>query len=225
MTKPIRLILVSLACLGAGMVVAAAPPPRKLTDKGKVTKSVERVYDVPHERPGGTYSGMTCKVRFRDRFFGYLSNDEYGRQGKEPVSMQCFDAMEANLSADAPVRFDSARNEWVRDIEKEIQRWGGRDQLDMQEVQAIKNSIRVHPLKDGNSKGYAYTVEPWTGDESARTRTLDYCLFHAAIALCGHGSVGRLQDGRKADLTPYVLDILQSVEFLTDSPVMPEAAP
>jgi hypothetical protein len=53
---------------------------------------------------------------------------------------------------------------------------------------------------------------------------LDYCLFRAKVALCGHGEVGALIDGPKGDLTPYVLQILRSIEFLPDTPPGPAAS-
>jgi hypothetical protein len=139
----------------------------------------------------------------------------------------CYDTRVANVMGSAPVRFDHQQNQWVRYLGPALLSWGSGDGLAPDEVLAIDQSIRVYSLNNVNSKGFAYTTDAWTGDEATRERRLDYCLFRAHIAVCDGGGVvvGALADGPQGDLTPYVLQILRSIEFLPDEPPPSASAP
>jgi hypothetical protein len=106
----------------------------------------------------------------------------------------------------------------VRDLSVALKSWDSGGGLRPDEVLAIDESIHVHALNNVNAQGFAYTVDDWTGEETTRTRRLRYCLFHAKVALCGRSDVAILIDGPKGDLTPYVLLILRSIEFMPDAP-------
>lgn len=140
-------------------------------------------------------------------------------EGRLYLGMVCYDVRVANVMADAPVRYDENQRQWVRYLGKELRRWDMGDGLDPATVLALDQSIRVYPLNNVNSQGFAYTADDWTGDEAKRSRRLSYCLFRANIAICTAGRVvAVLADGPKGDLTPYVLQILRSIEFLPDEP-------
>ena len=100
-------------------------------------------------------------------------------------------------------RFDSASQAW-------------KPNLDPEEEKQLKGAFHFYPLQAANRSGWAVTVNDINGDESTRHRTLHYCLINPPKAICGHGDVGYLKDGRKGDLTDYALKILRSIEFLPD---------
>lgn len=140
------------------------------------------------------------------------------------LGMGCHDIDTPDLFGSDPVRYDENQKQWVRDLSVALKSWDSGGGLRPDEVFAIDESIRVHALKNINSQGFAYTVDDWTGEETTRTRRLRYCLFRGRVALCGRGDVAILIDGPKGDLTPYVLEILRSVEFLPDAPPASAAA-
>ena len=72
-----------------------------------------------------------------------------------------------------------------------------------------------------NSQGWALTIDDTFGDERFRRRQLSYCLIYEAKAICGQNFMGSLWDiqrDKRADLTPYALKVLRSIEFLEDAP-------
>jgi len=103
------------------------------------------------------------------------------------------------------VRFDTARNEWVRDIDKRIAatgvEWGEESMMNLR--RDFARAIKLYPLNNINARGYAYTEDDLNGDEEGRQRTLRYCLIRDAKALCGRGKMGYLEEAKKSDLTPY----------------------
>jgi hypothetical protein len=147
--------------------------------------------------------------------------------GRLYLGMVCYDTRVANVIGNAPVRFDSQQDQWVRHLGAALLSWDAGDGLNSDEVFAIDQSIRVYPLNNVNSKGFVYTTDDWTGDETKRTRQLSYCLFRAHIGVCsGRVEVAALAYGPKVDvITPYVLQILRSIEFLPDEPPSPASAP
>lgn len=206
--------LLLAAVVATGGAFAKDLPPWPLRDQGKVYVAKTRQFNFKDYRPIGIEHSVPCRVRFVDPYFGYLDDATYYRLGKMPLQSNCYDMKTANLLGSAPVRFDEGQQRWVRYIGNALKRWG--NDLRPDEVRAIDESIQVYSLNNANSKGFAYTEDPWTGDESGRTRTLDYCLFHGEVALCGHGEVGALVDGRRGDLSSYVLQMLRSIEFIED---------
>lgn len=136
----------------------------------------------------------------------------------------CYDARTANVMSDAPVRYDAKQSQWVRYIGNELMQWDMGNGLAPETVKSIDESVRVYALDNVNSRGFAYTIDDWTGEEKTRMRRLKYCLFLGEAALWGRGDMGALADGPKGDLTPYVLQILRSIEFLPDASPAPAAS-
>jgi hypothetical protein len=82
-------------------------------------------------------------------------------------------------------------------------------------------ALRFYELTAKNSRGWAVAVDDISGDERFRQRKLSYCLIRELKAICGGGDMGYLRDFRRhkdADLTPRMLDLLRSIEFLEDAP-------
>ncbi|MFP5423942.1 MAG: hypothetical protein ACLGID_21125 [Gammaproteobacteria bacterium] len=76
------------------------------------------------------------------------------------------------------------------------------------------STIRVNDVKTSNAHGWADTSDDITGDENIRRRYMSFCIYHGSKALCGLGQVARLLDGRQGDVTPHILKILRTIEFL-----------
>lgn len=171
--------------------------------------------------PIGIKDTVPCHIRFIDPYFGYLDDKAYYLAGKMPFQSACYRADAGRLYDSAPVRHDHQEDGWALHFDNALKPWtnGGSITLTPGQVRSIVNSIHVYTVRALNSQGFAYTTDDWTGDERGRRRYLDYCLFRDMTALCGHGEVGYVADGPKGDLTPYVLGILRSVEFLADAPV------
>lgn len=222
---PVLKICIALTLLSSGTVATAADlPPLRLRDPGKSPQMRGREYGFKDYGAIGIKHSVPCRIRYIDRYFGYLDDADYYRAGKMPFQSVCFDINTPDLFAGAPVRYNENQKQWVRDLGVALRSWDSGNGLSPESVKSIDESIHVYALNNANSQGFAYTVDPWTGDEAGRTRMLDYCLFRAKVALCGHGEVGALIDGPKGDLTPYVLQILRSIEFLPDAPA-PAASP
>lgn len=135
----------------------------------------------------------------------------------------CHEADPEELTIGRPVRFDNAAQQWVRDMQKFFDYQGVPIDAKWREDQL--RAVRFYELRAVNSYGFAYTHDDVVGDEAARRRQLNYCLFRAAQAICGDTEVGNLNDirrNRKNDLTSYALQILRSVEFLDDAPAPSE---
>lgn len=141
------------------------------------------------------------------------------KQRQLQLGIVCYDSLTPNLNIDAPVRFDVGVQKWVTDYSGWMRSYG----VDEKTRRHFMQGMRVYSLSMKNAQGYAYTEESKNGEERWRPRYLSYCVFHGAKALCGNGEVGLLADGPKGDLTPYVLKVLQSIEFVSD-PVGRDAA-
>jgi len=121
------------------------------------------------------------------------------------LGFECVDATDGNVNR-GWATFDNTLGRWQAN-------------LDPDEVPKRNKSARLYQLQNVNSTGWAITIDDVIGEEFARGRVLHYCLVRPPKALCGHGDMAQLIDhSRKADLTPYGLKILRSIEFL-DTPV------
>jgi hypothetical protein len=107
-------------------------------------------------------------------------------------------------------KYDSAHHEWVKDLHRAY------PQFTDQELKEIDGATSVLNIQARNSSGYVSFQRDTTGDESGRTKVVDFCLFHETRALCGTGTVAQLIDGARGDLTKQTLDIIKSIEFLDD---------
>ncbi|RYX89641.1 MAG: hypothetical protein EOO28_32305 [Comamonadaceae bacterium] len=101
---------------------------------------------------------------------------------------------------------------WEKDLDA---RFGS---MSAEERKILNKATKVVSIRAVNSTGYIAIEEDVTGDEERRQRKLYFCLFHLAKGLCGGGVVGMLREGRRGDLTPQSLKIIQSIEFLDSEP-------
>ena len=135
------------------------------------------------------------------------------------MGFTCY-AEDDDIVGASAVRFDSERNEWVRDIEKRIAAthatWSTKDLMEMR--RDFARAIQVYPLKTTNASGYAYSEDDTTGVAQWHRRTLNFCLIKPPKALCGGNFNGYYVDNKETDLTPYFLQILRSIEFIDDVP-------
>jgi hypothetical protein len=217
--------LVAAALLNASALAAQAPdlPPLPLRDKGREPIRVVRQYDIPHEKPNGGFSGQVCPIRFVDPYFGYLSQEEYGVEQREPVGIQCYDS-DNRPYQDAPVRLDKEAGKWVRDMSGYYERaYADSSSLTSAERSATEKSIHVFSVTSVNARGFAVSQDDIMGEPRRRIRHFYYCLIKPPKALCGDGQVGQLANP-KTDLTAYALQIIRSIEFLDDAPVAAQAA-
>jgi hypothetical protein len=120
-------------------------------------------------------------------------------------------------SFDPLVRLNPATGQWEKDHDylASIFDYNTSDE----EYRAYVAAIRVVNLTAVNSTGYVVTQNQTMGiDEEFRQRQLFFCLPHPPKLLCGSGVVANLRELPRGDLTPHVLDILRSIEFLPDAP-------
>lgn len=89
----------------------------------------------------------------------------------------------------------------------------------------FSKNYKVVQLKAVNSRGYAVIDSSQTEFGTTPTENvvnaqkegpiyLSFCLVHSPQAVCGLGLMGHKQEGHKADLTPYALKIIRSIEFI-----------
>ena len=80
-------------------------------------------------------------------------------------------------------------------------------------------ALRFFKIELVQFNAWAVTYDDTFGDEKFRQRTLSYCVVRREKAICGESKVGYLDSIKKsgrADLTSYVLKILESIYFLED---------
>ena len=99
---------------------------------------------------------------------------------------------------------------------------GWQPNIDSSITQLISfNAFRYYDLTSINTQGWAITYDDISGDERSRRRVLSDCLIYESKAICGQDLMGYLPDiqrNKRADLTPYALKVLRSIEFLEDAP-------
>jgi hypothetical protein len=228
LTTLLAAVLSAGACAGTAPPAQSDLPPPVLRDKGMKPLLRVREQQFKNSTSAGFPNTVACRIRYVDKYFGYLKDSDYYRQGKMPFQSACYDAKEVEWLNEMPLRLDTERRGWVPDIEKRLQ-WaastGGQEGVDPDYRELRRNALRAYTVKSVNAQGFAFTEEDVTGEEKWRTRFIEYCLFHAEVALCGRGEVGYVAQGPRGDLTDYVLQILRSIEFLPNDPsVAPPAA-
>jgi len=186
-------------------------PPAALRDRGQRPVAVVRYRSFPSRIEYGRTEEPSCSFRFSDPYFGYLTDSTYALERKSLVNFTCVGAADGTVDQ-GWATFDNKLGRWQTN-------------LDPDEVAELKRTIRLYQLQAVNSTGWAVTVHDVIGPEDTRGRTLHYCLIRPPLALCGEGDMGRLQDGLKADLTPYALKILRSIEFLDNPVAAPQTDP
>ena len=140
------------------------------------------------------------------------------------LSMFCYDDSERIVGGGA-THFDTKTGKWVRDVEHRIQEMGGISATVPNERRDFDRSIRFYGLSSNNAEGYAITEDDQSGEEKFRQRRLTFCIVRHPRAVCGQGDMGMLREGHKADLTPYALQILRSIEWLDDAPGLSVPSP
>jgi len=212
-----------LCALVAGAAYAKDLPPLEFRDKGKKYIPKFREFSFRDYTDIRMSNTVPCKIRYLDPYFGYLDDDAYYRAGKMPIQSACYNANNEDLSNHHPVSFDKESGTWVRDIERYLM--ATRGEITGKDYVKLKYSLHFYPLKAINSIGFAYTLDDLEQAKPFRTRNLSYCLFRGNIGLCGVApELGLLKDGERGDLTPYVLQLLRSIEFLDERP-SPSAQP
>lgn len=87
-----------------------------------------------------------------------------------------------------------------------------------------EGTLQFYEFQTKDASGVAVTVDQTKGDiqdYNNRRRILYSCLVHLPVTVCGSSTMGylhRIRQIPQADLTPYVLSILRSIEFLKDEP-------
>lgn len=130
--------------------------------------------------------------------------------GEMRFFVSCYDKGDEAISKGAIARFDVSQNKWIKDIANAYQA-NAISEKGMEEINAVSE---VKNIESVNSTGYAAVTSDTVGDESRRVKTMTFCLFHLAKALCGSGTVAYLADGRKGDLTKHTLEMIRSIKFL-----------
>jgi hypothetical protein len=100
---------------------------------------------------------------------------------------------------------------------------GWHPNIDQSTAQLISlKAFRYYDLISRNSTGWAVSVDDTFGDERFRSRKFSYCLIYKSKAVCDQdiktGYLPDIKRNKRADLTPYILDLLRTVEFLEDAP-------
>jgi hypothetical protein len=86
--------------------------------------------------------------------------------------------------------------------------------------------FRTFQIKTRTAHGWLVTYDHFTGEEKFRGRNLSFCLYRNERVICNNGGTdaGSLYSIRRqplADFTPYVLKIVESIEFLEDADAPP----
>jgi hypothetical protein len=98
------------------------------------------------------------------------------------------------------------------------------------ELAREKAAYKIFPIQAKNSTGAAITEDDLIGEPAKRVRRFSFCLRKPPVALCGSSQqVKRLADP-KSDVLPYMLEVIQSIEFTSSgtsatSPAPAAAAP
>ncbi|WP_434526441.1 hypothetical protein [Photorhabdus asymbiotica] len=75
-------------------------------------------------------------------------------------------------------------------------------------------SLNLHIILSKNATGYVvFNNYIFIGDSYAK-KGLYFCMVHEYSALCGWGDMIREENGKKIDLTPYALKLIESIVFI-----------
>lgn len=87
-------------------------------------------------------------------------------------------------------------------------------------IDKVYKATDIFDLKTSNAHGWAEVAWVVPSGDLNDNRSLSFCLFHVSKAVCGTANVAKRSDSPNNDLTKYVLEILRSIEFLEDAPVI-----
>ena len=202
------LILIGFFLCFMETLSASETAPASLKDKNKKPVSIIRTLKIPSL--ASIQGSIACNVQFIDPFFGYLKDSTYFLD-KSPVNFTCY-AADDGMATKGWATYDDSSKKW-------------KINLSPHDAEMFVNAHKTYQIKALNAQGWAVTINDVTGDEQWRQRHLHYCLIKDVKAVCGNGEMGYLRSGRKGNLTPYVLQILRSIEFIDDAlPEQPTAA-
>ena len=124
----------------------------------------------------------------------------------------CIDASDKEIGSRLNAR--QVDGKWFR-----YTQWPRRDEAELTPFERGAHPQTVQ-FKGSNWSGVGLTVDDTTGDEKRRSRTFYFCLIHQAHALCGNSPVQWFADPKKRNELWKIKAILQSVEFIDESPTM-----
>jgi hypothetical protein len=189
------------------------------------------------EAPVVEASVNECKFKYRDFYNGFRKKDSSGYYGVDPyypsgtllIDFRCrpFEEKDKGVPAASYAYKDIDQDENNGAMRDPITgRWvihpiviSADDAKAMdtnpEQIKALSTSRYGGQLNAVNATGY-YRVENNTmGEESGQTRRFEACLMHPPLVLCALSlDAGLLREPRKS-LVPYMIKLLQTVEFTT----------
>ena len=180
--------------------------------------------------------GAINRVGHQDKpynYYGLFGSIDLPKEWNQPSSARIyFDTV--CVDKDSPKsyhpllsRYNAETDTWVKDasqIFSEI-----KEQFGAKEAKEAVSKTQVYDVKASNAHGWAETYEE-SEDEMAKfgrtaMRWMKFCVYHADKTFCGGGIVGIAGGNPKDELTPHVLEILRTIEFIDDAPDSSEPAP
>ncbi|MDB6374261.1 hypothetical protein [Photorhabdus bodei] len=165
-------------------------------------------------------SGGRCNIKFQDLFYGTVSDEVYFKKYSPISSWVCLTAGEVfeagydtvysgNLGRDIShypekVVYDYEHQRWVLEKDELYEKIEGKEPI----------SLNFHLISSKNAKGYAvFDNYIFIGNAYAK-KGLYFCMVHDYSALCGWGDMIHEENGKKIDLTPYALKLIESISFI-----------
>lgn len=124
---------------------------------------------------------------------------------------------DSEIAQSRTLEWDSTKNSWMIRPEKR----------DILPDVFPEYRLTIYQIKAVNASGWAMTTDDTAVDPEKAERRLQYCIYYRDRAICGTSDMGNVETIQRhpiADRTPYVLKILQSIEFLEDEPPEPKEA-
>lgn len=208
MSRLMILVLVGLAQVAAVTESRAGPDKRVEADMGPGCRFAAQIPEgkqngifVAHQPPRG---GLNVEP---------LPKSWKSSLGDLYFDLSCYPSDDASATGGL-AKLNDKTGQWEKDLDGAL----APPPPTPEERKILDAATRVLNIQAVNSKGYASLIEDTVGDEERRQRRMFFCLFQPPKAICGNGEVGILREGRKGDLTPHSLKIIQSIEFLPDEP-------
>lgn len=214
--NPVR-ITILLVIVISSFASAASPAPKKTDQTFPSLKPVEvnmgpgcrvRLLIPEQSQYSFSYPGYTDKgekdINWINGGLSFnLANPPYWK-GYWHLGFTCFQSDSVQARNDS-VAFDDKRQAWITNPDATFI--------------IPEEHFTLHQVISRNARGWAYTSDDTAVD--VPSRRLQYCVYRGEKAICGKSDVGNLGTIRRhplADRTRYVLDMLNSIEFLEDAP-------
>lgn len=202
------LVLLMLGHLTASAEVPPVPTKRVQADMGPGCNFTMQLPMADISRVGGDST-----LALGDFKVGPLPKSWKSSFESLYFGLSCWPANDPAVT-EGMAKFNPQTGLWKKDLD----RWFVFSEPTPEERKILDEATRLVNVQAVNSRGYVGIREDTIGDDGRRTREMFFCLFHPPKAICGDGWVGKLEDGRKGDLTPHALKIIRSIEFLPDEP-------